>query len=153
MPILSDQDRKTLETRFKKDLKRDVMITLYTVRSVGGLILPGRECQTCAQTEELLTEVTGISRHLSLMVKDFYTDSEEAQQKGVDRVPCITLQAKEDEPSKLLFYGIPAGYELLTLIEDIIVASKGVSPLQTVTRKALRKLESEVHIQVFVTPG
>lgn len=153
MPILSDQDRKTLETRFKKELKRDVVITLFTVRSIGGLILPGRECQTCAQTEELLNEVTGTSRHLSLIVKDFYTDSEEAQQKGIDRVPCITLQAEEDEPSRLLFYGIPAGFELLTLIEDIVVASRGVSPLQLTTRKALRKLEHEVHIQVFVTPG
>jgi alkyl hydroperoxide reductase subunit AhpF len=153
MPTLSDQDRKTLETRFKKDLKRDVMLTLYTVRSVGGLVLPGRECQTCAQTEELLTEITDISSHLNLTLKDFYTESEETQEMGIDRIPCITLQAEGDEPSNLRFYGIPAGFEILTLIEDVVAASRGVSPLQLTTRKALRKLEKEVHIQVFVTPG
>ena len=153
MPTLSDQDRKTLETRFKKDLNRDVMLILYTVRSIGGLALPGRECQTCAQTEELLTEITATSSHLNLTVKDFYTESEETQEKGIDRIPCITLQAEGDEPSNLRFYGIPAGFEILTLIEDIVAASRGVSPLQLTTRKALRKLEKEVHIQVFVTPG
>ena len=153
MPILSDQDRKTLETRFKKDLKRDITLTLYTVRSVGGLVLPGRECQTCLQTEELLTEMTDISSHINLEIKDFYTEASETQEKGIDRIPCITLQAEGDEPSNLLFYGIPAGFEILTLVEDIVAASRGVSPLQLTTRKALRKLETEVHIQVFVTPG
>ena len=153
MPILSDQDRKTLETRFKKDLKRDITLTLYTVRSVGELVLPGRECQTCLQTEELLTEMTDISSHINLEIKDFYTEASETQEKGIDRIPCITLQAEGDEPSNLLFYGIPAGFEILTLVEDIVAASRGVSPLQLTTRKALRKLETEVHIQVFVTPG
>ena len=110
MPILSDQDKKTLETRFKKDLKRDVTLTLFTARSFGGLILPGRECQTCDQTQELLTEITEISSHINLTIKDFYAEAEEAQERGIDRIPCITLQAEGDEPSNLLFYGIPAGF-------------------------------------------
>jgi hypothetical protein len=88
-----------------------------------------------------------------LTLKDFYTESEETQEMGIDRIPCITLQAEGDEPSNLRFYGIPAGFEILTLIEDVVAASRGVSPLQLTTRKALRKLEKEVHIQVFVTPG
>ena len=152
MPLLSDQDRKALETRFKKDLKRDVSITLYSVRNVGGLILPGRECPTCPQTEQLLTEVAATSRHVNLTVKDFYADIDDAREHGIERVPCITLSAADDESSNLRFYGIPVGYEVLTLIEDIVTASKGVSPLQLTTRKALRKLEQPVHLQVFVTP-
>ena len=153
MPIISEQDRKTLQTRFKKDLKRNVTLTLYTVRSVGRLVLPGRECQTCSQTEELLTEMTEISPHVSLVIKDFYVEAEETQAKGIDRIPCITLHAEGDEPSNLQFYGIPAGFEVVTLIEDIVAASRGVSPLQLTARKALRKLETKVHLQVFVTPG
>ena len=152
MAILSDSDRKTLETRFKKDVKRDVAITLYTVRSVGGLILPGRDCPTCPQTELLLTEVAATSRRLHLTVKDFYADAEEAREQGVERVPCITLHAEDDDPCNLRFYGIPSGYEILTLVEDIVTAARGVSPLQMNTRKALRKLEKPVHLQVFVTP-
>ncbi len=152
MPLISDQDRKALETRFKKDLKRDVTITLYTVRNVGGLILPGRECPTCPQTEQLLTEVAATSRHVNLTVKDFYADIDDAREHDIERVPCITLSAAGDESTNLRFYGIPAGYEVLTLIEDIVTASKGVSPLQLTTRKALRKLEQPVHLQVFVTP-
>lgn len=152
MPLLSDQDRKALETRFKKDLKRGVSVTLYTVRNVGGLILPGRECPTCPQTEQFLTEVAAASKHVHLSVKDFYADAEDARERGIERVPCITVHAEGEESSNLRFYGIPAGYEVLTLIEDIIAASKGVSPLQLTTRKALRRLEKPVHLQVFVTP-
>ena len=152
MPLLSDQDRKALETRFKKDVKRDVTMTLYTVRNVSGLILPGRECPTCPQTEQFLTEVAAASRHVHLTVKDFYADADAAREHGIERVPCITLHAEGEESSNLRFYGIPAGYEVLTLIEDIVTASRGVSPLQLTTRKALRRLETPVHLQVFVTP-
>ena len=152
MPLLSDQDRKALETRFKKDVKRDVTMTLYTVRNVGGLILPGRECPTCPQTEQFLTEVAAASKHVHLTVKDFFADADDAREHGIERVPCITVQAEDDDPANVRFYGIPAGYEVLTLIEDIIAASKGTSPLQLTTRKALRRLETPVHLQVFVTP-
>lgn len=152
MPLLSDQDRKALETRFKKDLKRDVTMTLYTVSNVGGLILPGRECPTCPQTEQLLTEVAAASKRLHLTVKDVFADADDAREHGIERVPCITLHGEGEESSNLLFYGIPAGYEVLTLIEDIVAASKGSSPLQHSTRKALRRLETPVHLQVFVTP-
>lgn len=152
MPLLSDQDRKALETRFKKDVKRDVTMTLYTVRNVSGLILPGRECPTCPQTEQFLTEVAAASKHVHLTVKDFYADDDDAREHGIERVPCITLHGEGEEASNLRFYGIPAGYEVLTLIEDIIAASKGTSPLQLTTRKALRRLENPVHLQVFVTP-
>ena len=152
MPLLSDKDRKALEQRFKKDLKRNVSMTLYTVRSVGGLILPGRECPTCPQTEQLLTEFAAASPRLHLTVKDLFADSDEARERGIERAPCITLQAVDGEPSNVFFYGIPAGYEVLTLIEDITTVAKGVSPLQLTTRKALRKLEQPVHLQVFVTP-
>ncbi|MDE2802947.1 MAG: thioredoxin family protein [Chloroflexota bacterium] len=152
MPLLSDQDRKALETRFKKDLKRDVNMTLYTVRNVGGLILPGRECPTCPQTEQFLTEVAAASKRLHLTVKDVFADVDDAREHGIERVPCITLHGEGEESDNLLFYGIPAGYEVLTLIEDIIAASKGTSTLQHSTRKALHRLERPVHLQVFVTP-
>ncbi len=152
MPLLSDQDRKALEARFRKDVKRDVSMTLYTVRNVGGLILPGRECPTCPQTEQFLTEVAAASKHVHLTVKDFYADADDAREHGVERVPCITLHGEGEESSNLRFYGIPAGYEVMTLIEDIIAAAKGTSPLQLTTRKALRRLEKPVQLQVFVTP-
>ena len=153
MPILSPEDTQDLKTRFRKELKQDVAISLFTVRSAGLLVVPGRECPTCPRVLELLQEVVALSPRLSLEQIDFYTDAEVAQRHGIDRVPCISMAVPGRAEPRLRYYGVPAGYEFATLIEDIITISKGVSPLQLPTRKILRKLDRDVHIQVFVTPG
>lgn len=153
MPILSPQDKRTLETRFKKDLDREVTVTLYTVRSAGLLVVPGRECPSCPDALQLLSEFAELSPKITLETVDFYTEAQTAQEKGVDRIPCIDLEVKGKADVALRFYGVPAGYEFLTLVEDVVTLSRGVSPLRTPTRKVLRKLEKDVRLQVFVTPG
>lgn len=152
MPLLSPEDAKTLKTRFRKELKQDVTLNLFTVRTAGVLVLPGRECPTCPQAQAMLEELTALSPKLHLERYDFYTQAEEAQKRGIERVPCITLTAQGQEEPRLRFYGVPSGYEFMTLLEDILTLSREVSPLRLPTRKILRKLAKEVRIQVFVTP-
>ena len=50
------------------------------------------------------------------------------------------------------FFGLPSGYEFASLIEDIIDVGAGSSDLPADTVEALRGLQKDVHIQVFVTP-
>jgi len=50
------------------------------------------------------------------------------------------------------YFGIPAGYELSTLVEDLIDVSKGTTNLSDRTREALATVDQDLHIQVFVTP-
>lgn len=153
MAVLSPEDTQTLKTRFRKDLKQDVTLTLFTVRSAGLLIVPGRECPTCPQVREILEEVVALTPKLRLEQIDFYTEAEEAQRRGIERVPCISMAVPGQEEPRLRYYGTPSGYEFATLVDDIVTLSRAVSPLQLPTRKILRKLEQDVHIQVFVTPG
>lgn len=153
MPVLSQRDRETLEKRFKKDLNKDVTITLVTVRSAGILVVPGRECPTCPQTQQLVEEVASLSKKLHLRIFDFYIQSQEVQPLGVERVPCIILSARDGAAANVKYYGLPSGYEFATLLEDIFAFSRELSPLKLQTRKALRKLDRDVHMQVFVTPG
>jgi alkyl hydroperoxide reductase subunit AhpF len=153
VPLLSADDQRNLKNRFRKELKQDVTINLFTVRSAGLLVVPGRECPTCPQAQELVQEVTALSPKLHLELIDFYTQTEVAQARGVERVPCITLMVEGQPAPQLRFYGIPAGYEFTTLLEGIISLSREVSPLRVPTRKVLRKLDQDVRLQVFVTPG
>jgi hypothetical protein len=134
-------------------MKRDVTINLFTVRSAGILLVPGRECPTCPQALELMEEVTALSPKLHLEVFDFYTQTQEIQTRGIDRVPCITLESEGSSGQQSRFYGIPAGYEFIAFLEGITSLSRDVSLLRVPTRKILRKLEQNVRIQVFVTPG
>ena len=49
-------------------------------------------------------------------------------------------------------YGVPAGYEFSTLIEDILMVSQQQAGLSAQTLNELQKLTQPVNIQVFVTP-
>ena len=148
--MIPDRDRDNLKREFRKELKEDVTIRLFSQGS-SLLAIPGRECQYCPQTQELMEELTSLSPKLHLEVYDFYSQVKEREQYGVERIPAIVIGKNGD--SRLKFYGIPMGYEFATIVEDIKTLSRGVSPLSMDTRKRLRKVNQEVHIQVFVTPN
>ena len=50
------------------------------------------------------------------------------------------------------YYGMPSGYEFVTIIEGVIALSQPRTPLSADTRKKLKLVDQDVHIQVFVTP-
>lgn len=150
MPILSDQDRDSLKRTFRKELKNDVTLRLFTQGSTL-LTIPGRECRYCPQTQELMEELTSLSPKLHLEVYNFHSQTEERERYGVERIPAIVMG--DDGNARLKFYGIPSGYELATIVEDIKTLSRGVSPLTMDSRKKLRKVNQPVHIQIFVTPS
>ena len=149
MPLLSPSDRKTLEDRFKRELKGEVSVAIFTTKS-GLLAIPGRDCAYCPQVEELLDEVSSLSPKIQLQKYDYFDQQDEAQARGVQRIPAVLLES--DGQSNIKYYGVPAGYEFVTLVEGIISLSKKVSPFTLMTRKLLRKIDTDVHIQVFVTP-
>lgn len=147
--ILSEQDKAQLKRTFRKDLKSNVNLRLFTFEP-SPLTIPGRECPTCLQTQQLMEELAGLSPKLRLETIDFYHQDEAAKEFGVARIPAIVLDA--DGSNRVKFYGIPAGYEMAALVEDIKTISRGVSPLSMESRKQLRSVNKPVHIQVFVTP-
>ena len=150
MPFISPQDRQALEERFRKELKRKVTLRLFT-QTASQLIIPGRECPTCPQTRQILEELTSLSPMLEMESVDFFSRSQEAQESGVERIPAIVM-TKDGAGSNVKYYGMPSGYEFVTLIEDLIALSQPRSPLSADTRKKLKLVDQDVHIQVFVTP-
>jgi glutaredoxin-like protein len=149
MPLISPEDRRTLETLFAQELRDDVTI-IYFTQHESVMTVRGQECATCKDTRELLEEVTAISEKLHLQVKDFVRDEQEAQRLGITHIPAFILQGHAR--GTVRFFGIPAGYEFSTLIEDLLDVSKGTTTLNEKTREALSKVDQDLHIQVFVTP-
>lgn len=131
-------------------MKADVTISLFTT-TPSVLAIPGRECPTCPETRKLLQDLAGLSPKLHLKQYDFFSQTEERDRYGVERVPAIVLEGQAG--SLLRYYGIPEGYEFAVFLESINSISRGVSPLALDTRKKLRKVNQPVHIQVFVTPS
>ena len=147
--LISDQDKAQLKRAFRKDLTGAVNLLLFTQRP-SPLTIPGRECPYCARTQQLMEELTALSPKLHLETIDFYQQNQLAQDHEVSRVPAIVFGG--NGASRVKFYGMPLGYELATIIDDIKTVSRGVSPLRMDTRKKLRQVNKPVHIQVFVTP-
>ena len=154
MPFISDKDLVTLKDRFKRELKSEVTITLFTQQTFG-LTIPGRECRYCDDTQRLMEELTALSPKLHLEVQDFYSQAQDAKEAGVERIPAVVMTANgvsPNERSNVKFYGIPLGLEFAIVLEDLFTLSRGVSPLSLETRKKLKQVKENVHIQVFATP-
>jgi glutaredoxin-like protein len=149
MPLISPKDQQTLRDLFEKRLQQEVTVTYFTQHD-SVLSVPGNECAYCRETHELLEDLEGLSDKLHLEVKDFVRDEAEAQQLGVERIPAIVLSGQNK--GRVRFFGVPAGYEFSTLVEDLFTVSSGEPELKDSTKQALDGLQQDIHIQVFVTP-
>ncbi len=148
--LIQDQQKSELKRTFRKDLKAEVELRLFTQRP-SPIAVPGRECRYCVQTQQLLEELVALSPKVHLETTDIYAHPELALEEGITRVPAIAFGKKGK--AKLRFFGIPMGPQLAVIVENIKTISRGVSPLSMDTRKKLRSINQPVHIQVFVTPA
>ena len=130
---------------------RDRNLTLFTQSDLGGLIVPGRECETCAPTEQLLKEVSETSDLINFKKLDIQNDAEEAARCGISRIPSF-LVSREDE-TNIRYLGIPAGTEFPVLMEALVNVSSGEPKLAEETKAFLDTLTDEVLIKTFVTPN
>jgi glutaredoxin-like protein len=114
------------------------------------------QCETCAETQQLLEEVAAVNDKVELSVYSLHENRGLAEKFNVTNAPGIVIAAKNDAEVKNLgvqFSGTPSGYEFSTLINDILAVSRRDSGLSDTTREFLKQLDQPVHLQVFVTPG
>ncbi len=112
-------------------------------------------CEYCADTRQLLEEVTSVNEKLSLGVYDLQVNAEMAQKFNVDKSPAFVIAAKDGDQITdfgIQYSGIPAGHEFGTLINDIVLVSGRDSGLSAEVREFLQHLTKPLHLQVFVTP-
>jgi glutaredoxin-like protein len=140
MALLNEQIRKEVKSMLG-DVSNPVTFKVFTQEF---------ECQYCNETRELVEEVAALSDKLSVEVYDFVNDKALADGLGIDKIPAVAIVGAKDYGIRL--YGIPAGYEFGSLIEDIKLVSGGDSGLSPETRKMVAGLTKPVRIQVFITP-
>lgn len=136
---LTEKTRKQLRERFAR-LLRPVRLVLFTQENA---------CAACREQEEILRAVTALSDKLSLEVYDLIADAEKARQFGVDKVPATIVAGEKDYGIR--FFGVTAGYEFASLIEDILMVSQGVSGLSREAEQLAHLIVRPVHLEVMVT--
>lgn len=144
MSLLREEDRQQLVKEFEA-LQNPVKLIMFTQEL---------ECQYCRETRMIAEEVAGLSDAISLEINDFITDKGVAEGYGIDKIPAIVVMRGGDKPKDygIRYYGIPSGYEFSSLIEDIMMVSRGESGLSEATKAQVATLTKPIHLQVFVTP-
>ena len=149
MTLLDEKIQTQLKQMFS-GMTAPVKLVMFTQGDDGDSSI---ECSMCADTRQLVEEVAELSDKISLDVFDFVKDEAETKRYNIDKVPAIAVVGgPENKDYGIRLYGIPSGYEFSTLIEDILLASKGKSDLSESTLKNITKLKEPIHIQVFTTP-
>lgn len=140
MSMIDKKQKKQLKDLFEK-LDNDVNVVLFTQEF---------ECQHCKTTREMLEEVSDLTDRVKLKVLDFVEDTAEAEKYGVDKIPAIIVKGEKDYGIR--FFGVPAGYEFTTFIEDIIMVAKGDPGLAEDTLEEIGKIDEKVDLEVYISP-
>ncbi len=109
------------------------------------------ECHGCADTHQFLTEMTGVSEKLDLIVWDFVKDAEKAKYYKIDKIPAILLLDSKDNDTGIRFYGFPGGYEINSFLRGLLDVSGAKEKLPDPVIERIKKIQKDIHIQVFVS--
>jgi glutaredoxin-like protein len=140
MPLLSEADQESV--------KRMLGILTGPVKLIN--FTQELECQFCRETNQIIREIAELSDKIKVETYNFIIDKEAVDKYKVDKIPATIVMGEEDRGIR--FYGMPSGFEIISLLEDIKVVSSGESGLSEKTKDILKKLKDPLHIQVLVTP-
>jgi len=152
--MLSDADKEALTQIFSEQLSAPVRLVLFT-KQPSLIALPGQEEQPDVAAEmsvharELAAAMAECGEHITVEEHDI--GSPEAVEYRVDKAPAFALVGARDYGVR--YYGLPHGYEASAFIADLVDVSRGTSDLSPATVAAIKLLDEDLHLQVFVTPS
>jgi len=141
MPVLDEQTIGKVTEIFRNNLVDEVGLTVFTQEF---------ECAFCKEVRELVQQLSAISYIIRFETYDFQKDSEKANEYLIDKIPATILTGKKKYGIR--FYGVPAGYEFLAFVDDIVDVSHNASRLSDPIKSRIRAISKPVHIQVFTSP-
>jgi alkyl hydroperoxide reductase subunit AhpF len=155
MPLLGDEDTKYLRESFA-ELPTDVRVTVVT-RERSRLVLPGADDEAggedaSAEVKQIVDEVAATSPRIQVTHVDAAADPDRAATLAGAHLPAIVFGGVASKGT-LRYFGLPAGYEMSTLIATLMDLGSGEPMVPPEVSDELAKLTEPVHIQVFVTPG
>jgi glutaredoxin-like protein len=148
MENMLDDGIKEQVSNIFSEMKNDVDLVLFVGEE--------HHCEHCDSTKQLLSEITALSKKLTLRYYDIDEDNELADELSIDKIPAIVVIGKDEEGDVdygIKYFGIPAGHEFSSLIQSILMVSSADSGLSEVSKQFLSSLDKEITLQVFVTPS
>lgn len=156
------KDREFLATAFA-DITEEVTLTIVRkppsrIILLGGLgSAPGANAGAAGDDAgEVITalykELVSTSPKLRLVEIDAEREPARAEAMVGERLPA-TILSSANAKGKLLFYGVPAGHEMATLISTIVELGSTQETVPEDIAAVIRALPEPVHLRIFVTPS
>lgn len=143
MPLFDEKIQNQLK-EILKSMNDEVKIIFFTQEI---------ECPVCGDTRSFVEEIASLSDKLSVTVYNFVIDKEIAEKYGVDKIPAIVLLDRDGTDHGVKFYGLPGGYEINSFLGAILEMSGKREELPADILSRIKKIDRDVHIQVFVGLG
>ena len=150
MPLLSPSDAQAVKEQFEQKITRPVKMIVVTTQ---------QGCMYCNEVKMLAEELAELSPLISVEAYDLERDKAVVDLYGLDKAPAIVVVAdgRGEEPDTdfgIRFYGIPSGYEFMSLLDALNTVGSDGAEIQIMpeTLEFLQNLDQDVHMQVFITP-
>jgi glutaredoxin-like protein len=154
MALLGEDDAQYLREAFA-DFAADVTVTVVT-RERSRLVLPGADSEpaqdTSGEVRQIVGEVAATASRITVEHVDAGADVDRAAALVGENTPALVFSSTAAQ-GRLRYFGLPAGYEMSTLIAALTDLGSGESMVPVEISDELAKLARDVHIQVFVTPS
>jgi alkyl hydroperoxide reductase subunit AhpF len=135
---LGEHERESIRAVFEGlDHHVPLLLELGPEESPVTVLAGSREIDFGAETQALLEQLAELSDRLTLTVT-------EVEEKG--SWPRTTVG------ERLVYRGLPWGFELTTIVGAIAEAGRSTSSLSEASHVALAALEHDVDLEVYVTP-
>ena len=107
------------------------------------------DCAPCQTQQNLLEGLVALSDKLTLEILNPQENREAAEEYGIDRFPATLPLGEKDYGIR--FFGVTGGQEFASVLEAILMISRGHSGLPAELEALVRQIQKPVHLQVFVT--
>lgn len=138
---LLSEDVKEKAEKVLGEMEQEVTIYLFT----------SDDCETCDDNVELSHELAELSDKLTVEIKSLDSELAEKFDAGkYDGAPVSVITEGSIEGVK--YYGIPSGEEFQSYLDDVVSVSKKTTDLDDDVKQAVKDIDQEVNLKVFVTP-
>lgn len=141
MQFLNEELQNQLKGLFS-DAQKNITLMLFTQEG---------ECNTCAETRQLLEETVALSDKFHLVIKDLVKDAAEAKKYQMTLAPSFLILDENQHDLGVRFNGIPAGHEFNSFISALLEMSGHPIDYPKEVLDRIEKLSKNVNIKVFVT--
>jgi alkyl hydroperoxide reductase subunit AhpF len=142
VPIFRPHEQRAVREHLAT-LERPVELALVT--GPEPTPVPGsHEPDFAGQTLALLEELAALSDLVTVSVH-------ESPAFGAELFPAVCV-LRGGEDAGLRYYGLPWGYELTSIVGACVAAGRAESDLRPESVEALSLLQSDLSVDVFVTP-